>query len=169
MPAGKYTENAPANVFTFGYAGCSDIWTYDADSHVDLFAWRGHNHAVRALAIVPGRYLVSLSESDGSEMFQEIIVWNLRHPGQAFWQCKPNIAHMHGVAIRGSNLMVFGDTWTEDSQVKVFDLKSASSGEVPSRAVSVRRALGAQSCEAEGCDQMTTFAAAGDIIAITRA
>jgi hypothetical protein len=29
-------------------------------------------------------------------MFKEIIVWNLRNPGQAFWECKPNICHLDG-------------------------------------------------------------------------
>jgi hypothetical protein len=86
----------------------------------ELNALRGHSGPIRAMAVVPDKYLVSVSMRAGTEFPDKLIVWDLQDGGYPLrsitfvdddFRCMPPVfsALVGGIAIYGSNVLVCGN------------------------------------------------------------
>jgi hypothetical protein len=82
--------------------------------------WRGQSGAIRAMAVVPDKYLVSVSVHFGSQVPEKLIVWNLQDAGfplrsiTFFDLREPSIRPVFselkgGIAICGSKILLCGN------------------------------------------------------------
>jgi hypothetical protein len=82
--------------------------------------WRGHSGAIRSMAVVPDKYLVSVSMHPNTELPDKLIVWDLQDSGLPLrsitfvdddYRSAPPVfsALVGGIAICGSNVLLCGN------------------------------------------------------------
>jgi hypothetical protein len=82
--------------------------------------WRGHSGAIRSMAVVPDKYLVSISMHPDTELPDKLIVWDLQDSGLPLrsitfvdddYRSMPPVftALVGGIAICGSNVLLCGN------------------------------------------------------------